>query len=87
MVRPIIDQEIATEDEVDANFNLRSIQKQFKNMQTDLLIRISNNLFKLNLDPIYKGLMFLNLDMEAILNKSFICFLDQSETMTVKVQR
>lgn len=54
-------------------------------MQTDLLIRISNNLFKLNLDPIYKGLMFLNLDMEAILNKSFICFLDQSETMTVKV--
>jgi hypothetical protein len=54
-------------------------------MQSTLLLRISSKLFKDKLDPIYKKIQFLDLDMEMILNESLIHFNDFSEKMTFKI--
>ena len=54
MIKPVINQEIATEPEIDQNFNQRTIFLNFQKMQTMLLIRISSKLFKNKLDPIYR---------------------------------
>jgi hypothetical protein len=52
-----------------------------------LLHRIVGKLFKVKLEPIYKAVQFLDLDMEAILNESLISFQDFSDKMSYKVQR
>lgn len=52
-----------------------------------MLLRIVSKLFKVKLEPIYKIVMFLDLDMEAILNESLVSFQDFSDKMSHKVQR
>ena len=42
-------------------------------------------MFKIKLEPIYKQVQFLDLDMEEILNESLISFQDFSEKMSHKV--
>ena len=54
-------------------------------MQSNLLCRISSKLFSTKLDPIFKKINFLDLDMEFILNESLVHFNDFSEKMTFKV--
>ena len=45
MIAPVIDLGIATEEEIDANFNQRLIFLQFQKMQSNLLMRLIQKLF------------------------------------------
>lgn len=60
---------------------------QFQRMQTLLLQRIVQKLFKQKVEPIFKTFQFLDLDMEEILNESLTSFQDFTEKMSYKVQR
>ena len=86
MIAPVIEQGIATEEEVDQNFNQRAIFLKFQSMQTTLLLRLISQIFKNKLEHRFKC-QFLDLDMESILNESLNSFCGYAEQMSHKVQR
>lgn len=56
-------------------------------MQTQLLQRIVQQQFKLTVEPIFKRLQFLELNLEEILNVSLNSFKVFTQSMTHKVSR